>query len=81
MPAVTHSPDTSRFESGPAYLEYRRTGDSVDLQHTVVPKALGGQGVGGALVQEAVRWAREEGLDLVVTCPFAKKWLAKHPQG
>ena len=80
MPAVTHSPETSRFESGAAYLEYRRTGSTFDLQHTVVPRDLGGQGVGGALVQAAVDHARAEGLDLVVTCPFARKWLAKHPQ-
>ena len=76
---VTHSPETSRFVSGDAYLSYERTGDSLDIQHTIVPEDMGGQGVGGELVRAAVAYVRAEGLELVVTCPFAKKWLAKHP--
>lgn len=76
---VTHSPETSRFESGTAYLSYVRDGGTFDLQHTVVPEDMAGQGVGGDLVRAAVAFARAEGLELVVTCPFAKKWLAKHP--
>jgi predicted GNAT family acetyltransferase len=79
MADVTHSPETSRFESGSAYLSYERTGDSFDIQHTIVPEDMGGQGVGGDLVRAAVAFARGEGLELKVTCPFAKKWLAKHP--
>ena len=78
MADVTHSPDTARFESGNAYLSYERTGDSLDIQHTIVPEDMAGQGVGGDLVQAAVEFARAEGLELVVTCPFAKNWLAKH---
>ena len=79
MTDVTHDPDRSRFERGKAYLSYERTGDTLDIQHTIVPEDMGGQGVGGDLVRTAVAYARAEGLELVVTCPFAKKWLAKHP--
>ena len=81
MTDVTHVPEQSRFESGAAYLTYREADGRFDLQHTIVPEELGGQGVGGALVQAAVAYAREAGLELVVTCPFARKWLAKHPVG
>ena len=80
MADVTHSPETARFESGQAYLTYERTGDTFDIRHTVVPEDMAGQGVGGDLVRAAVDFARAEGLELVVTCPFAKKWLAKHAQ-
>jgi uncharacterized protein len=79
MTDVIHSPGRSRFEAGAAYLAYHRSGSSFDIQHTVVPPEMEGQGLGGKLVQAAVDYARDEGLDLVVTCPFAKKWLAKHP--
>ena len=81
MTEVTHVPDHARFESGAAYLSYQLDGSRFDIQHTVVPEEMGGQGVGGALVQAAVDYAQKEGLELVVTCPFAKKWLAKHPVG
>jgi predicted GNAT family acetyltransferase len=81
MTDVTHLPDQSRFESGAAYLTYRENDGTFDLQHTIVPKEMEGQGVGGRLVQAAVDYARGAGLELVVTCPFAKKWLEKHPVG
>jgi predicted GNAT family acetyltransferase len=81
MTDVTHLPDQSRFESGPAYLTYREADGRFDIQHTIVPEEMEGQGVGGALVQAAVDYARGAGLELVVTCPFAKKWLEKHPVG
>jgi predicted GNAT family acetyltransferase len=79
MTDVTHAPDRSRFEAGSAYLAYARTGNRFDIQHTVVPKDMEGEGVGGELVRTAVKYARDEGLELVVTCPFARRYLAKHP--
>jgi len=81
MTDVTHLPAQHRFESGAAYLTYQEDNGTFDLQHTIVPKELEGQGVGGALVQAAVDYARDAGLQLVVTCPFARKWLEKHPVG
>ncbi|MDX6198239.1 MAG: uncharacterized protein QOJ79_1390 [Actinomycetota bacterium] len=81
MATVTHAPDRSRFEAGAAYLSYQQTDGQLDIQHTIVPADMGGQGVGGALVQAAVDYTRDAGLQLVVTCPFAKKWLEKHPVG
>jgi predicted GNAT family acetyltransferase len=81
MTDVTHLPGRSRFESGAAYLTYREADGRFDLQHTIVPDEMAGQGVGGSLVQAAVDYARGAGLELVVTCPFAKKWLEKHPVG
>ncbi|MBK5305127.1 MAG: N-acetyltransferase [Frankiaceae bacterium] len=81
MADVTHVPDRSRFESGKAYLTYEESDGRFDLQHTVVPEEMAGEGVGGALVKAAVAYAREAGLELVVTCPFAQSWLDKHPVG
>ena len=81
MTDVVHSPSTARFEYGAAYLSYERHGSTFDITHTVVPEDMGGQGVGGRLVQAAVAYAEEAGLDLVVTCPFARDWLDKHPVG
>jgi predicted GNAT family acetyltransferase len=79
MTAVTHAPDRSRFEAGEAYLEYALDGSTLTIEHTIVPEAMSGQGVGGELVRAALAHVRAEGLELVVVCPFAKKWLAKHP--
>ena len=54
----------SRFEltvdGAVAELIYRRRADRLVLLHTEVPKALGGRGIGGQLVQAAVAAGRVE---------------------
>lgn len=79
MTDVIRAPDRSRFEAGDAYLEYTLDGATLTIVHTIVPESMSGQGVGGDLVRAALAYVRAEGLDLVVVCPFAKKWLDKHP--
>lgn len=73
----------SRFEltvdGAVAELIYRRRADRLVLLHTEVPKALGGRGIGGQLVQAAVERASSEGLTVVPLCPFARSWLERHP--
>ena len=73
----------SRFEltvdGAVAELIYRRRADRLVLLHTEVPKALGGRGIGGQLVQAAVERASSEGLTVVPLCPFARSWLECHP--
>lgn len=49
------------------------------LVHTEVPDALGGRGIGGALVRSALDRARAEGLTVLPWCPFARRWLRAHP--
>ena len=63
-----------------AELTYRVESDRITLLHTGVPDELGGRGIGGKLVEQAVAKAREEGLTIVPSCSFAKGWLEKHPE-
>jgi predicted GNAT family acetyltransferase len=71
---------TARTPSGLAYISYAVPDErTMDLQHTVVPEADRGQGVGGALVRTAIRHAREQGKRVIPTCPFVKAWLENHP--
>ena len=82
---VTHDRDSHRFvasvEEGEAYLAYSPRGDGVlDLQHTFVSPAERGEGVGTVLVRAALDYARERGLHVIPTCPFARKWINEHPQ-
>jgi uncharacterized protein len=62
-----------------AVLEYHLRGERFVLIHTEVPEALGGRGLGGALVQAAVDRAKRDHLTIVPGCPFARRWLQKHP--
>lgn len=47
--------------------------------HTGVPEAWKGQGVGLQLVERLVTDARAEGVKIVPLCPFVNAWRRKHP--
>ncbi|MGL4325774.1 MAG: GNAT family N-acetyltransferase [Beijerinckiaceae bacterium] len=50
------------------------------VDHTGVPDALGGQGIGKMLAERAVSDARASGRTLRATCPFFLAQAAKHPE-
>ena len=62
-----------------AELVYCRDGDRLILLHTEVPERLRGRGIGGRLVRAAVEWAAADGLTVVPSCPYARRWLRDHP--
>lgn len=50
----------------------------VIIDHTGVPKALRGQGVGQALAGHAVEEARKGGWKVIPLCPFVKTQIERH---
>jgi len=82
---VQHDPTRHRFilevPGGTAELVYRRLDDrTVELVHTGVPEEAAGQGIAGRLAKAAFSWARQNQMQLVITCPFVTKWLERHPE-
>jgi uncharacterized protein len=63
-----------------AISQYRRSGDEITFLHTEVPKALGGRGVGTALVRAELDDARVKGLTVVPVCPFVRAFIVRHPE-
>ncbi len=55
------------------YVTAGETGFIID--HTEVDESLRGQKVGDKLLAEAVNYAREKGLKIFATCPFAIRKL------
>ena len=62
-----------------AWLEYRVDRGRLVLEHTEVPNALSGRGIGSRLVDAGIQRAPEEALLLRPECPFATAWLRRHP--
>ena len=82
-PVPVHEPAGNRFsvsgEGVTAVVEYTIDGDVMTILHTLVPEALGGRGVAGALVRAALDFARSEGLRVRPTCSYADAWMRRHP--
>jgi predicted GNAT family acetyltransferase len=68
-----------RVDGHLAHLDYTDRDGVLTLVHTIVPDQLGGQGLGGVLVQAALAKAIAGNRRLVPQCPYAKSWLDKHP--
>jgi len=70
-----------RLDGVEAEMTYSRAGDTlIVIDHTGVPDALRGRGVGDALVLRAVDDARAQGRRIVPLCPFAKSRFDRHPE-
>jgi len=82
---VIHEPERHRFiahlDVGDGVLLYNRPdGRTIDLEHTEVPTAARGQGVADLLTKAAIDYARANKLRVIPSCPFVRKWLARHPE-
>ena len=89
MTASAHSvidrPEQSRFELQldgelAGWLDYRPAGDNVILAHTEVMEEHEGKGLGGILVRHALDAIRADGKGIIATCPFARAYIARHPE-
>lgn len=47
----------------------------MNIEHTVVDPEFRGQGIAEKMVDQAIRFAREQGLQLTATCSYAAKKL------
>jgi predicted GNAT family acetyltransferase len=70
-----------RLDGHEAEMTYSKAGASmIIIDHTDVPAALNGLGLGGMLVRRAVEDARKEGKKVAPLCPFAKAYIARHAE-
>lgn len=73
---VVRGPDGSEAE-----MTFTRAGtDRIIIDHTGVPDAFRGQGIGARLVARAVEDARSSGTAIIPLCPFAAAQFRRHPE-
>lgn len=64
-----------------AEMTYSKLNDRmIIIDHTDVSDQLRGQGVGKAMVYQAVAMARKENFKILPLCPFAKSVFQKEPE-
>lgn len=62
-------------------MTYRKSGDGViTIDHTEVDSNHRGEGLGEELVAAGVKFARENHLKIVPSCPFAEKIIDRTPK-
>jgi uncharacterized protein len=62
-----------------AAMTYSKIGDAaIIIDHTEVPEAFKGQGIGLMLVRRAVEDARAAGKKIMPLCPFAAAQFRRH---
>ena len=81
--AVTDHAARNRFElalaGGTAFIDYRRVGQVLYLNHAEVPTTLSGHGVGTRLAQETLDLIRSRGERVVPVCSFIQDFVRRHP--
>lgn len=64
-----------------AEMTFTKVGASrIIIDHTEVPDAFRGQGVGARMVARAVEDARSAGTTIIPLCPFAAAQFRRHPE-
>ena len=79
---INHNEQAQRFETiidgQTGYISYQQRGDTLVYDHTIVPQALGGKGVGSALVEHALNYARDHNKKVVPQCSFVASYIDNH---
>ncbi|WP_342360408.1 GNAT family N-acetyltransferase [Terrarubrum flagellatum] len=81
---VRNNESANRFEldvdGHVAFAEYKLAPGVITFTHTVVPKELGGRGVGSMLARGALDQVRASGLKVVAQCPFIAAFIKKNDE-
>lgn len=81
---ITHDKTRHMFEfsknGNSAVVEYKPFDGGINIVHTFVPKPLQSKGYSSALVKQALDYAREKKLKVIITCPFARAYVARHKE-
>lgn len=84
---ITHQESTSggryvaNIDRHEAEITYSRTSPVlIIVDHTAVPDALRGKGVGQALALHTVEEARRGGWEIIPLCPFFRAQVERHPE-
>lgn len=84
-PTVADNPSANRFEitvdgKVAGFSVYQRSDGEIEFFHTEIDDAYEGQGLGSTLVEAALDEVRRDGLQVIPTCPFVRKYIARHKE-
>jgi predicted GNAT family acetyltransferase len=83
--SIRDVPERARYElrlgeDVAGFAEYRRSGDTIVFQHTVIEPEFEGRGLGSKLARHVLDEARAAGLTVRPHCPFIASYIADHSE-
>ncbi|HEX4495174.1 MAG TPA: GNAT family N-acetyltransferase [Thermoanaerobaculia bacterium] len=85
MSLEVHNDEAARkfyvtVEGHEATIQYAKSGDVYNLEHTFVPEQLRGHGVADQLVHGTLEEIQRQGAKFIPTCPYIQAFLKHHPE-
>lgn len=81
---LKHNEKAHQFEATEAgqtaVVEYKLYEGGINILHTYAPKPLQNRGITSALVKRALDYAREKHFKVILSCPFARVYVARHKE-
>lgn len=79
---IKHNQEKQRFEveleGHVGFMSYVLDDGVIEYNHTIVPKELGGRGIGSELVKYGLAYARVNHLNVKPSCSFVDAYINKH---
>lgn len=63
-----------------AFIEFAEDNNILTFIHTEVPESLQGKGVGSAIIEKSLSYAKANGFGIKPICPFVHAYLKRHPE-
>ena len=82
---VADNPEQARYEilvdgELAGFVQYHLRNDVIALIHTETDDRFRGHGLAGHLIRSTLDAARERHLSILPYCPYARRWIAEHPE-
>jgi predicted GNAT family acetyltransferase len=78
----TFNTDKSRYEyrigDDTVIANIRKENNTLFIDYVEAPSALRGTGAAGRMMEQLVKIAKEEGLEITPICGYAASWLKRH---
>ena len=82
MSDVKHDPGAQEFyietPEGKALLHYEKEAGALNFHHTFVPEALRGKGLAEKVVAAGFKYAEQNHLKVIPTCPYVARLVMKN---
>lgn len=76
----TYGRFVTKIESEEAFVEYRLTGNVMDMYYTYTPPHLRGKGLAAKVVKDALEFAKEKNYKVIPSCYYVRVFIERYDE-